>query len=68
MRGKMHLGLTLAISILIGIIFPLFVTKRPIDWDWFFYLMAIGFTSVGVIYAIVILINTFLGKGRLRIK
>ncbi len=67
-REKTYVGLTLVISILIGIILPLVTVKKPIDWDWFFYLMAIGFTCVWVTYAILFLINTFFGRGRLRIK
>ncbi len=67
-REKTYVGLTLVISILVGIILPLVMVRRPIDWDWFLYLAAIGFTLVWVIYAIVILINTFFGRERLRIK
>jgi len=42
--------LTSVISILVGIILPVPITSRPIDWKCLFYIMAMGFTLVWVLY------------------
>ncbi len=65
---KNYFWITLLISILVAIILPLAITGKPTDWDWFFYIMAMSFTLVWAVYAIVLLITTFFGRGRLRIK
>jgi len=55
MRGQRnYFRITLLISILAGIIFPFAMFSKPIDWKWFFYLMAIGFSLVWAIYSIIL--------------
>jgi len=53
-RQKHYFGLTSIVSIFAGIIFPLTLSSKPIDWKWFFYLMAIGFTLVWIIYSLLL--------------
>ncbi len=61
-KQKTHLRLTLIISILFGIILPLVLGVKDLT------LIAICFSSVWFIYAISLLISTFLIKPGLRIK
>ena len=61
---KRHFRITLVASILAGMILPLLMTGKPIDWDWFFYLMALGFTLVWAIYSLILLGYVFLVEGR----
>jgi hypothetical protein len=63
-RQRTYFILTLVISILVGIIFPLAMTTRPIDWKWFFYIMAMGFTLVWAVYSILLFGYVFLVEGR----
>jgi hypothetical protein len=49
---------------LVGIILPLAVISRPVDWKLFFYIAAMGFTSVWVVYSIILLGYVFLVEGR----
>ena len=51
-KQKHYFRLTLVISILVGIMLPLAITSRPVDWKWFFYIMAMVFTFVWVVYSI----------------
>ena len=44
----------LVISLLVGIILSFAITSGPIDWKLFFYIMAMGFTSVWVAYSIIL--------------
>jgi hypothetical protein len=61
-KQKSHIRLTLVISILFGIILPLALgVKDPT-------LIAICFSLIWFVYAVLMLVNTFLGKGRLKIK
>ena len=55
---------TLVVSVLVGIILPLAITSRPVDWKRFFYIMAMGFTLVWVVYSIILLGYVFLVEGR----
>lgn len=56
------MALALVISILVGIILPLALgVKDPT-------LLAIFFSFIWFVYAALILVNTFLGKGWLKIK
>jgi hypothetical protein len=55
---------TLIVSILVGIIFSIFMSSKPIDWRWFLYIMALGFTLVWVVYAIILFAYVFLFEGR----
>ena len=59
---KRYLALTLIISILVGIILPLALGVKDLT------LVAICFSSVWFIYAVLLLITTFLIKPGLRIK
>jgi hypothetical protein len=59
---------TLVISVLVGIVLPLAITSRPIDWKRFSYIMAMGFTLVWVIYSIILFAYVFLYEGRHRKK
>jgi uncharacterized membrane protein len=59
---KRYLILTLVISILVGIILPLALGVRDPT------LIAICFSSVWFLYAVLVLITTFLIKPGLRIK
>jgi len=68
---KRHLSyfrLTLSISLLVGIILPLAITSRPINWKSLFTLMAMGFTLVWVVYTIILLVIVFLIRPGLKIK
>jgi hypothetical protein len=61
-RQRTYLALALVISILVGIILPLALgVKDPT-------LLAIFFSFIWFVYAALILVNTFLGKGWLKIK
>ena len=65
MRGQRnYFKITLLISILVAIIFPLAMTGRPIDWDTFFLIMAISFSLVWAIYSLILLGYVFLVEGR----
>jgi hypothetical protein len=57
---------TLILSALAGIILPLILTGRPIDWNEFFYIMASSFSLVWAIYSIILLGYVFLVEGRRR--
>jgi hypothetical protein len=59
---KKYLVLTLVISISVGIILPLALAVRDPT------LMAIAFSLVWFLYAVLLLITTFLIKPNLRIK
>ena len=59
---KKNLVLTLVISVLLGIIIPLALGVKDLT------LIAICFSSVWVIYAVLLLITTFLIKPNLKIK
>ena len=59
---KKYLLLTLVISILVGIILPLALGVKDLT------LIAICFSSVWFIYAVLLLITTFLIKPGLKIK
>jgi len=61
-KQKIYLILTLLISSLFGIILPLFLGVKDLT------LIAICFSSVWFIYAVLLLITTFLIKPGLRIK
>ena len=65
---KRYFKTTLIVSILVAIIFPLFVSWRSIDWDWFIYLMALGFVLVWAIYAIVMFVSVFFSKDALKAR
>ena len=56
---KRFFRLTLVISVLVGIILPVLLTGRPVDWDWFFLIMAIGLSFVWFLYAVILLIIVF---------
>lgn len=47
-----------------GIMLPLAITSGPTDWKWFFYIMGMGFTSVWVVYSILLLGYVFLVEGK----
>jgi hypothetical protein len=59
-KQKYHFRLTLVISVVVGIISPLAMIGKAID----FYLMAMGFTLVWVVYSIIVLAYVFLVEGR----
>jgi len=59
---KKYLTLTLVISILVGIILPLALGAKDLT------LIAISFCSVWFVYAVILLIVTFLVKPGLKIK
>ena len=63
-KQKHYFRLTLVVSILAGIILPFFLLPKPIDWDWFFYLIVLGFTLVWAIYSLILLGYVFLVEGR----
>jgi hypothetical protein len=63
-RQGTHFILILIISILVGIILPLATSSKPVDWKWFFYIMALGITLVWVVYSILLLGYVFLIEGR----
>jgi hypothetical protein len=44
--NKIWLRFALIISVSVGIIFPLSTTSKPIDWNWFFYLVALSVSLV----------------------
>jgi hypothetical protein len=56
--------LTFVVSVLFGIIFPIFMSSKPIDWKRFFTIMAMGITLVWVVYSIILLGYVFLVEGR----
>jgi hypothetical protein len=61
MKGQRnYFKITLLISILVAIIFPLAMTGRPIDGDTFFLIMALSFSLTWAIYAIILLGGIFL--------
>jgi uncharacterized membrane protein len=61
-KQNFHFGLTLVISILLGIILPLVLgVKHPM-------LIATTFSMVWMIYAIILLVTVFLIKPGLKIK
>jgi hypothetical protein len=61
MKGQRnYFKITLLISILVAIIFPLAMTGRPIDRDTFFLVMALSFSLTWAIYAIILLGSIFL--------
>jgi len=61
-KQKRFLSLTLIISVLLGIILPLFLgVKDPM-------LIATAFSMVWVLYAIILLVTVFLIKPGLKIK
>ena len=61
-RQKTYLRLTLVLSILLAIILPFVLGVRDPT------LIAIFFSFIWFVYAALILVNTFLGKGWLKIK
>ncbi len=63
-RKKHYFRLTLAVSILAGIILHISLLTTPIDWDLFFYLIVLGFTLVWAIYSLILLGYVFLVEGR----
>ena len=63
-RQRYFFRLTLVVSVLVGIIFAIFMSLRPIDLKRFFYTMAMGFTLVWVVYSIILLAYVFLIEGR----
>ena len=61
-KQKFYFSLTLIISVLLGIILPLFLgVKDPM-------LIATAFSMVWVLYAIILLVSVFLIKPSLKIK
>jgi hypothetical protein len=65
MKGQRnHVRITLLISILVAIIFPLAMTGRPIDRDTFFLVMALSFSLTWAIYSMIFLGYVFLVEGR----
>jgi uncharacterized protein YneF (UPF0154 family) len=67
-KQKEYFRLTLVISVLVGIILPLLISEKPFDWDRFFFIMAMGFTLIWFIYAVILFIITFLIVGRRNMK
>jgi hypothetical protein len=67
-KQKEYLRLTLLISVLVGIIFPLSILRSPIQWNRFFFIMVLSFTSVWFICALARFITVFLIKPSLKIK
>jgi hypothetical protein len=63
-KQKHYFRLTWSISLLVGIILSFAITSGPIDWKLFFYIMAMGFTSVWVAYSIILFGYVFLVEGR----
>jgi hypothetical protein len=63
-KQKHYFKLTLVVSILAGIILPFFLLPKPIDWDWFFLVMALSFSLVWAIYCLILLGYVFLVEGR----
>jgi len=61
---KRYFRLTLIISILVAIMLPLFMSRKPIDWDWFFLVMALSFSLVWAVYSMIFLGYVFLVEGR----
>jgi hypothetical protein len=59
-----YFWVTLVVSILAGIIFPFAMTGKPIDWDWFFLVMALSISLVWAIYSLILLGYVFLVEGR----
>ena len=59
-----YFWVTLVVSILAGIIFPFAMTGKPIDWAWFFLVMALSFSLVWAIYSLILLGYVFLVEGR----
>jgi hypothetical protein len=65
MKGQRnYFKITLLISILVAIIFPLAMTGRPIDRDTFFLVMALSFSLTWAIYSMIFLGYVFLVEGR----
>jgi hypothetical protein len=65
MRGQRnYFRITLLISVLVAMIFPLAMTGKPIDWDRFFLVMALSFSLVWAIYCLILLGYVFLVEGR----
>ena len=63
-KRKYYFRLTLVVSILAGIILPFSLLPKPIDWDWFFLVMALSFSLVWAIYSLILLGYVFLVEGR----
>jgi hypothetical protein len=63
-KQKHYFRLTLSIALLVGILLPLAITSRPVDWKWFFYIMAMAFTLVWLAYSIILFGYVFLVEGR----
>ena len=64
MRRQGHyIKLTLVVSILVGIILPFFLLPKPIDWGWFFLVMALSFSLTWATYSIILLGYVFLVEG-----
>jgi uncharacterized membrane protein len=62
--GKHYFRLASVISILVGIILPVAITSKPIDWKWFFYIMAMSIALVWVVYSIILFAYVFLVEGK----
>lgn len=67
-RPRSVFRLTLVASILASIILPILVTPRPIDWNRFFFIVAVSITLIWFFYAVILLVITFLIEGRRNIK
>jgi hypothetical protein len=63
-KRKYYFRLTSVVSILAGIILPFFLLPKPIDWDWFFLIMALSFSLTWAIYSIILFGYVFLVEGR----
>ena len=65
-KQKHYFKPTLVVSILAGIILPFSLLPKPIDWDWFFLVMALSFSLVWAVYSLILLGYVFLVEGRHR--
>ena len=53
-------------SVLIGIIVPVAMNSKPIDWNRALYMMALTFTFVWAVYSIILFVYAFLVEGRIK--